>query len=345
MADVTPPPRPRRRSRCRSDRGRDDRGQLFLVAALTLAVLFVGLALLLNTAIYTENLATRNTDPGTDPSIGYRATAEESARELLRRENANNTGDPAKDYGYPTVSDWYVGSVGDWSNGTGLHAARHARVASVSVDATEHGTRIEQSNASRAFTNRSGAADWTLATGIDVRDVRFTVAHGSVVASNDSALANDPFRVELDNSTDTWKLYVYDDIDTGGDDVSVAVVNDTGFVGECTRPGSSPAAIDVSNGSVNGTACPALETVALGGDANVEDSDVSFVNADHAGGTYELTVSSGSGFTNFYDNDGTGPSQGSPFITAVVYDATVTITYESTDVYYRATIRLAPEEL
>mgnify|MGYP000656819350 CR=1 FL=1 len=47
----------------------------------------------------------------------------------------------------------------------------------------------------------------------------------------------------------------------------------------------------------------------------------------------------------FYDNDGTGPSQGSPFITAVVYDATVTITYESTDVYYRATIRLAPEEL
>jgi hypothetical protein len=313
------------------------------MAALLLATLFVGFALLLNTAIYTENLATRNTDPGTDPSITYRAAAEDAATGLLTRENANSTA--AKDLEYTTVRDLYVADVDGWSDGVGLHAARRARVANVSVASTEHGTRIEHANVSRNFTNRSGASDWVVASGVDVRAVRFTVVQGSVVTSNATALANDPFRAGFESATDTWHLYVYDDLDTGGDDVTVAVVNDTGLVGECTRPGTTPAAIDVSNGSVDGTACAPLAAVDLDGDADAEGSEVRFADAHNAAGTYELTISSGVSFVHFHDNDGTGAGEGSPFVTAVVYDTRVTITYESTDVSYRTTVRLAPEEL
>ena len=43
-----------------ADVTRPNRGQLLLVAAIALGILFVALALILNTAIFTENLATRS---------------------------------------------------------------------------------------------------------------------------------------------------------------------------------------------------------------------------------------------------------------------------------------------
>jgi hypothetical protein len=357
MADVRRPPTRPSHSRSR-DQGQgnrssdDDRGQLFLVAALSLAVLFVGFALLLNTAIFTENLATRNTDPGTDPSISYRAAATDAARDILIEESANNTDD--KDWDDPTgdpqgVKQLYERAVANWSDTAGIHSARRARVASVSVDTAEHGTRITQTNASRNFTNRSYTPTYEVADDVAVRDVQFTVDQDSIVGSRVTTLANSPFRVDFENAADTWSVYVYDDLDTGGDDVTVAVVNDTNVAAQCTHPGSSPAHIDVTNASVNGTACPALELLDMpDADLENENVEVSFANADNVAGTYGLTVSSGLSYgsgENFYDNDeGPGPEEGSPFITAVVYEATITVTYESTDVYYRTTIDIEPPE-
>ena len=53
--------------------GRRDRAQLMLVTALALAVVLVVLVLLVNTAIYTENLATRGVDVGADDALEHRA--------------------------------------------------------------------------------------------------------------------------------------------------------------------------------------------------------------------------------------------------------------------------------
>ena len=52
----------------------DDRGQLVLVAGLALAVVLLALVLLANTAIYTENLATREDGVGERDVLGYRAS-------------------------------------------------------------------------------------------------------------------------------------------------------------------------------------------------------------------------------------------------------------------------------
>ncbi|MEF8915569.1 MAG: hypothetical protein V5A17_13145, partial [Natronomonas sp.] len=41
------------------DRPADERGQLLIITALALAIILVGLALVRNSAIYTENLSTR----------------------------------------------------------------------------------------------------------------------------------------------------------------------------------------------------------------------------------------------------------------------------------------------
>ena len=345
MADVRRPPRPPRRPREPTARSAD-RGQLFLVGALSLAVLFVGFALLLNTAIYTENLATRNTDPGTDPSISYRSAAEEAAREMLIRENANNTAET--DYDFDDVTSKYDRNVDNWSDGVGIHAARRAHATDMTFDDTTavHGTRIEQTNGTRSFTNRSGAATWEVIDDVAVRDVRFTVDRDSLASSNTTALDNDPFHMEIEEpTTGTYRIYLYDDIDTGGDDVTVAVANGID-IEQCTYTGGATATVDVSNGSINGTACDAFDLLDLtDSDVENENLDVEFVNGDNAEGTYELTVSSGVAYgsgTNFYDNGGPGSGEGSPFLSAVIYEASVTVTYESTDVYYRTTVAIDP---
>lgn len=345
MADVRrPPKRPRRqdaRETERSDRT-DDRGQLFLVGALSLAVLFVGFALLLNTAIYTENLATRNTDPGTDPSISYRAAAEEASREILIRENRNGT-DPTWDQ----KTRWFESGIETWSDSAGLHAARRARVASVTVDST-NGTRFQQTNASRNLTNRNFGTDWQLGNNPSaVRDASLTVDASSLSTQDITTLltGTEPFAMEFEDTDtgDTWHVYVFDDSDTSGEDVTVVVGNGTAEQ-KCTHVGAA-AHIDISNGSINGTACPAFDILDLPDDA-VDDKDIrlTFENGDKAAGTYDIKVATGADVaTNVYDNE--ADAGGAAFVTAIIYEADVTITYESTDVSYQTTVRLAPEEI
>ncbi|WP_136602325.1 DUF7261 family protein [Salinigranum halophilum] len=348
MADVRrPPTRPRRPlgGATGSDGGGDDRGQLFLVGALSLAVLFVGFALLLNTAIYTENLATRNTDPGTDPSISYRAAAEDASREILLRENRNGT-DPT----WSENTRWFESSIHAWSDTAGLHAARRARVASVTVDST-NGTRFQQTDASRNLTNRNYVEDWELGNNPSaVRDASVTVSADSLVQRNLTNLLTGtyPFAVEFEDTDtgDEWHVYVYDDSDTGGDDVTVAV-RDGITEQECTHVGPA-ARIDLSNGTINGTACPAFDLLDLPDDA-VDDKDIRlrFENGDHATGTYDIKVAEGADISNnVYDNENTGDhDNGAAFATAIIYEADITISYESTDVSYQTTVRLAPEEI
>jgi hypothetical protein len=353
VADVRrPPTRPRRQRAQRSERhretgsGTDDRGQLFLVGALSLAVLFVGFALLLNTAIYTENLATRNTDPGTDPSISYRAAAEDAARGILIRENRNGT-DPT----WSENTQWFESGIEEWSDSTGLHAARRARVASMTVEST-NGTRFQQTNASRNLTNRNYADDWTLGNNPSaVRDASVTVNRDSLPGTNRSNLVgptggfDDPYTVAFDDTDggNTWHVYVYDDTDNGVDDVTVLVSDGTNDQA-CTHTGPV-AVIDISNGSINGTPCSAFDLLDLPDDAvDDEDIDLRFENGDQATGAYDIKVAEGADVsTNVYDNE--GDADGAAFVTAIIYDADVTITYESTDVSYQTTVRIAPEEI
>lgn len=83
MADVTVP------ERWTPNEGRPDRerGQLVLLSGLLLATSLVALVLILNSAIYTENLATRNDGvPATD-AIEYRENARQGAAGAIEHVN------------------------------------------------------------------------------------------------------------------------------------------------------------------------------------------------------------------------------------------------------------------
>jgi hypothetical protein len=234
----------------------------------------------------------------------------------------------------------------------------------VSVVSATHGTRFEQTNGSRNFTDKQSDPGWTLGPDPDdgaVRDAHLYVNRDSLPETNLSNIDgltggfNTPFEVELKDEAagDDRHMYVYNEQGNGVDDVTLLFEDETGVLEKCSYQHTGATAhIDLANRSINGTTCDAFDRMDLPDDV-VDDKDVKlrFEHGDQATGTYEITIADGadvdnSGDDHVYDNDGTGPNEGSPFVSAVVYDAEIRITYESTDVYYRTTVHIpAPEEV
>jgi len=104
------------------DRPRE-RGQLILLGGLTLAVLLVGLAVILNAAIYTENLASRGDAIGADDALGFRAETEAAISGLIGEVNADST------IGEPELRD----AISDWSETTALQYVRNGAETKISV--------------------------------------------------------------------------------------------------------------------------------------------------------------------------------------------------------------------
>ena len=77
-----------------------ERGQLFLVGAIALALAFVGLAFLLNSAIFTENLASQGTDTGEIDASKITYAATKNTEDIIYSTNnaTNYTDDDAADY-------------------------------------------------------------------------------------------------------------------------------------------------------------------------------------------------------------------------------------------------------
>ena len=65
----------------------DDRGQIILVAAFAIAVIFVSLALIVNSAIFTENLASRGETAGSDGALSMRAMVETNVGDSMEAIN------------------------------------------------------------------------------------------------------------------------------------------------------------------------------------------------------------------------------------------------------------------
>ncbi len=70
-----------------------DRGQLILVSGLTIAVTMLVLVLLLNTTIYTENVATRGIDSDVGDAADIQRTVDEEVEAILSTESAGNWSD------------------------------------------------------------------------------------------------------------------------------------------------------------------------------------------------------------------------------------------------------------
>lgn len=303
-----------------------DRAQLILVAGLALAATFVAIALILNSAIYTENLASRGEMSGGSEALGYRDAMDASVGELIEYANEHN----ATSHG--RLHQNLSAGLAEAGNLSTRLEALDGRLATVSLAGDVNGTRIVEDEPTTDFTNETGVADWTV-----VEDVSNTRAfHVEVTdAAPLVGAGSNPFTVTVTDGTDTWQLTVTDP----GTGVDVNVEDAAGNLDTCHV--SSAPDIDVTGGTVNGEDCDAL----VFAEGLTPPYDISYQNANNVQGNYSLVVDNS---TLGADPDpthlGTYGSGTTPFAAPATYSATVHLTVEGPELVYESDLRVAPGE-
>jgi len=323
-------------------RGRD-RGQLLLVAVLVLAAAFIVLALVINSAIFTENLATREDVAGSEEALEYRSevTTAVDAAIVAGNEDRELTSDAE-------LENHARGGISTLQNRGGLTQALRGGVVDLSYDTKQMGDRLAQDNASRNLTDDNASANWRPATGVDeIRNVGFELTE---VDTNPSIGSNEPFRFRLE-SGDDWQLSVSEEAligSIGSGEVAVRVDTPSNSA-QCVRDeptAGDPLTIDVTGASVNGEPCHALNRLSDGtqmwlGTGVSGSFDVRFQNSDRVKGTYAMVTRGGTpdtGLEEGYDSE-------EPYVVNALYSVRFDYSYRSHAVTYDGTVLSAPGEV
>jgi len=305
---------------------RRDRGQLILVTGFALAFTLVAVVLLLNTVIYTENIASRGIDRSADEALEFRDAAIEGLGDTLIATNHNRSdGAPV------TVLNDTAKSL------TEIFTRIHTEEGTVaeldpSTLSTRPGTVLQQSDSSREFTSEGGAAvSWDLAADVNAtRNARFTV-HRSAL---DTATH---FQVQLDGDTETWTVHIYED---ASGNISLATESSLlSFDKKCSVDAAT-AEIHLTGDGIVGRDCGDYQWA-----ASIDSNyTITFINGDNAAGTYNITIND-DGPTSVNSGAFNGATGSSPReIDAAVYSATIRVRYETPTFLYESTVRIAPGE-
>lgn len=301
---------------------RGGRGQLLAIAALVMAVLFVGLALLLNGAIYTENLAVQK-DGSTGDALRTNHHAVETTGDHIAYVNRHHNGS------HRTLGENLTTNVGEWSQVVAAGKTKRGAYSSLSVRSVLNRTEVVHDNGSRRFRNATGAGNWTLAAGVgSVPTFRMTVHDDALVETG----GNEPFRVRARNGT-AWETAVTKDVSTG--EIVLTVTDGDGNVATC-RTGGPTAQLDLVAGTVDGAACPGLEV----GTGVARPYTLAYENGTNGRGDYELTLLTSSGV----DAGQYHAETGAPRATYAIDSATVAYVHETGDVTHRATVTVSSDE-
>jgi len=336
MADL------RSRLRERTSDADEERAQLVLVTALILGVALIALVLLVNAAIYTENLATRDPDVGDEEALEFEAAVVEGVGGIVDRENANEYDT------YDAVRTNVSASVEVLNGHLERTKLENGIIASMNLSTTSYseGRLVLHTNSSRNFTAADGSADWTLAENIsETRDYVATVEEDQLVPTTASNASSDgAFTLILDGGTlsNEWHAYVYENQSTN--EIAVAVkpgdVSDPANATEVCSVDATNATIDFTAGTIDGQKCSGLTWA----EAIPDEYDVRYENGNNASGTYEGTLNgTDSNLLNIGDllmED----TDSSPRFVPAVYSVRVQFTYRSPNLEYRTTVRIARGE-
>lgn len=298
----------------------DRRGQLLLVGAIGMGVLLVVLAVLLNTAVYSQTLAAQQ-DGYEDEreAMQFQNAAERALAEVLVRVNERNSST------HDELHANLESAVQEWDAAANRHAALDGAAGTVSLEGTANGTKVVQDDDFRNFTDATGSAAWTPAENVsNLREFRMNVSREALhdVENETCAASGECFNVTIRNETNAWRLYVYTD------DGEIRIENESGDAGPCSVVAES-ARIDVNAGTVGGEECEHLSFAGVAAPYAVE-----FGNADRVRGEYELRVD------RRLSNDARFEDDGSPRIEPIVYAATASITYRTPDLAYETELRV-----
>jgi len=298
----------------------DDRGQLLLIGAVVLAIAVVGLVVVLNTVLYTQNVTNREALDATVDAAAIEDTVVAEIPSLVGRANRNAT--YASAGAVRAATNETVARYGALI-GTSVTNRQPASVRTRVAERESVGVVVGHDDADRPFTDRDGDAEWTVADPATVRRYRMSVDAGSLASSD-----GDAFRVRLASGGDEWTMRIHAD----GSEVALDRIAPDGSVATCTvSPGGGTVDIDFVNGTA-GESC-AFEF----GEGVSGPYELGYANATNATGRYRLVL------------DGTDASLGavdtsapweSPYRSYAVDAVTVNVTYATPELRYRTTTNL-----
>lgn len=322
-----------------ADVRRTERGQLLLVTALALAVMFVSLALALNTAIYTENLATRGSDiAGGSDVLSFEGAVQGGVSGLLERTNRHHNATHA------TLTRNLTDELSSWESTATRQQSLSGDVIALANHQVTNGSRIVQTNGSRNFTAANGSTDWTLSSDAKgIRRLTFNLTSDLLPDSGSLAIQNDSvntFNVEITNdSGSTWRVHVYGNLT--GTSVNVLVEHPTGtFTAPCSRTGEH-VVLDLVEGTLGGDGCQALDVAGTVSDP----ANVTFQETRNATGTYDVVLADPAPAQSPPSTLNEGSTADSPWVVPVIYAVEVDTVVESTRLRYNAIVRIAPGEI
>jgi hypothetical protein len=286
-----------------------DRGQLLLVAGIVLAVLFVALALLVNAAIYTDNVATRGGDSAGE-ALTYQAGVTDAVGGLIEAENANPSHSSRGEIrdsiqrGAETIDD---------TNGRNYlrrGAATGIETDSITAENTTDGVLIRQHDTGEV-------GNWS----VNATDVRaFDIAIDSGETSRLNLSRDDPFEIEFG----TAALFVYIDEDEPDE---LVVARDSVENEVCTADVSADGTVgfEVTENRLDGDPCrfewPDVD-------------EVTFRNGHTVNGTYNMTV----------DSDETAGFPAGVEATEAIYSVDLDLHVATPTLRYETTVTVAPGE-
>lgn len=314
----------------------DRRGQLMIVMSLVLAVMLVAMALYLNTAIFTENMATRKGDiAGAGGAASYKFAVEEGVSGSMTYANYHNNSS------YADLEDRVQADLSNWSDATEHLEAARARSANASVVRTFDGTRIVQAE-NESFTNESDVENWTVADGVDgVRKFRMNVSANDLGDSwPGNAPHDDPrFSVTFDDGSIVREVQIYGN--HTNDNVHVTVLDGAGnkIGSSCTVTDREHATVNITDAELAGQDCAVLRFF----DTLGSTFDIYYRNASYVSGTYGLIVNQSTGTMTSRVGHHYAASD-SPYYTKALYSTDVRVTYQTARIDYVTVIEVAPGE-
>jgi len=311
------------------------RAQLILFVGFTLAVVFVALAFLLNSVIFTENLATRSEAARTSNAIAVSDDVERGVVSVVDYANEHNTSS------YSEVEGELEDGTGNIERLLGRQQLSNDAVVSVTFTSYNKATWVNQSYQERNFTDKSGRDAWVLVDSAnDTREFRINVTNTSRLES--TAVGSPRFFTvtATDGTSDEWTMEIYHNV-TGTDEYEVEVVDGNGITRTCNVPGGRDTFwVNVSDGTMGGDECRALR---FGENISAVEK-VDFNNGDNIEGTYRLLVGKEEENVNSAPYNTTGSPPAPPILSSAAWNATVHVEYETGTLTFETEVHAAPGE-
>lgn len=303
------------------------RGQLLIVTAVVIAGLLISLAIVFNTALFTEAESTSVTFTDTARGESLKDSHITNIAQTIETENEQMDGSAAADT---------EAIISDINTQTNQRQTKYGAIVSAKHDSTTDGTRIEWDNANADLTNKDGNETWVVTGGID--DIRgYSMNFSTLPPVSDtsvSTLQSKAFAVSFnpDDASENAIRYVY----KRDGFVHITGTDETGSVTTSCKIHNRPTSTihfttDILSSAVEKSPCRKLWPA-----FNV--TKIQFENGDTASGEFEYNIKSGSVAP---DDGGTHSEIETK---DAVYAINISYDYTTDKTKYSTKTRIAPEE-